>query len=143
MIPRLNVFDKYREYAPLFIRLIIGFHLTHGTWPHVFSYARMLEFADFLRDHGLRFALFFAFLSAYSQFVCGLLFILGAATRYAAVVMIINFIAALIIAHRGDTYAHTFPALLMLSAACFFLFHGAGRLSVDSALAKQEMKQKG
>ena len=80
------------------------------------------------------FPLFSALLSAYAQFVCGILFILGAATRYAAVVMIINFIAAIIIAHVGDTYPNTFPALMMLAAACFFLLHGAGKLSVDDSL---------
>ena len=138
-MPRFSLLENYKEYGVIFIRLIIGFHLIYGTQDNVFSYARMEEFADFLSVRGVPFPLFAAFLSAYAQFVCGILFIVGAATRYAAVIMIINFIAALIIAHVGDTYANMFPALMMLAAACFFLLHGAGKLSVDSMLEKRKV----
>jgi putative oxidoreductase len=124
--------EKHREYGVIFIRLIVGFHLIYGTQDNVFSYARMEEFAAFLSARGVPFALFSAFLSAYAQFICGILFLVGAVTRYAAAVMVVNFVAALVIAHVGDTYANMFPALMMLAAACFFLLHGAGRLSVDS-----------
>lgn len=129
---KLSILEKYKEYGVIFIRLMIGFHLIYGTQDNVFSYARMEEFAGFLAARGVPFPLFSAFLSAYAQFICGALFIVGAATRYAAVVMMINFIAALIIAHIGDTYPSMFPALMMLAASCFFLVHGAGKLSVDN-----------
>jgi putative oxidoreductase len=135
---KLPILEKYKEYGVIFIRLIVGFHLIYGTQDNVFSYARMEEFADFLSARGMPFPLFSAFLSAYAQFICGVLFIVGLATRYAAVVMIINFIAALIIAHIGDTYPNMFPALMMLAAACFFLLHGPGKLSVDSILQRRE-----
>ena len=58
----------------------------------------MEEFARFLSAQGVPFPLFSAFLSAYAQFICGALFIAGLATHYGAVLMIINFTAALIIA---------------------------------------------
>ncbi|HKO99664.1 MAG TPA: DoxX family protein [Pyrinomonadaceae bacterium] len=129
---KLSSLEKYKEYGVIFVRLIVGFHLIYGTQDNVFSYARMEEFAAFLSARGVPFPLFAAFLSAYAQFICGILFIAGAATRYAAIVMIINFIAAIIIAHIGDAYPNMFPALMMLGSACFFLVHGAGKLSVDS-----------
>lgn len=134
---KLSRLEKYKEYGVIFIRLIVGFHLIYGTQDNVFSYARMEEFARFLSVRGVPFPLFSAFLSAYAQFTCGALFIVGAATRYAAAVMIINFIAALAIAHIGDTYPNMFPALMMLAAASFFLVHGAGRLSVDGMLERR------
>lgn len=137
---KLSRLEKYKEYGVIFIRLIIGFHLIYGTQDNVFSYARMEEFASFLSARGVPFPLFSAFLSAYAQFICGALFIVGAATRYAAIVMMINFIAAIIIAHLGDTYPNMFPALMMLAAACFFFLHGAGELSVDSMLLKRKEK---
>ena len=135
---KLSRLEKYKEYGVIFIRLIVGFHLVYGTQDNVFSYARMEEFAGFLSARGVPLPLFSAFLSAYAQFVCGILFLAGAATRYAAVVMIINFIAALVIAHVGDAYPNMFPALMMLAAACFFLLHGAGKLSVDNLLEKRK-----
>lgn len=130
----LSFLEKYKDFAPIFIRLIVGFHLVYGTQDNVFSYARMEEFADFLRVRAVPFPLFAAFLSAYAQFACGILFIMGFLTRYAAILMVINFIAALIIAHRGDTYANMFPALMMLSGACFLVLNGAGRMSVDRTI---------
>ncbi len=143
MFPSLAFFDRFRDYAAIFIRLIVGFHLIYGTQDNVFSYARMEEFAGFLAARGVPMPLFSAFLSAYAQFVCGILFIFGAATRYAAIVMIINFLAALIIAHCGDTYPNTFPALMMLFAACFLLLYGAGKPSVDDALGGRREGKRG
>ena len=133
----LSALDKYKEYGVIFIRLIVGFQLIYGTQDNVFSYARMEEFAAFLAARKVPFPLFSAFLSAYAQFICGILFLVGAATRYAAVLMIINFIAALVIAHIGDAYPNMFPALMMLAAACFFLVHGPGELSVDRMIEKR------
>ena len=130
--------EKYKEYGVVFIRLIVGFHLIYGTQDNVFSYVRMEEFASFLSVRSVPFPLFSAFLSAYAQFICGFLFIVGLATRPAGAVMVINFIAALIIAHIGDTYQNMFPALMMLASACFFLLHGAGKLSIDSMLEKRD-----
>ena len=135
---KLSLLEKYKECGVIFIRLIVGFHLIYGTQDNVFSYARMEEFASFLSARSVPFPLFSAFLSAYAQFICGILFIVGLATRYAAVAMIINFIAAIIIAHIGDTYPGMFPALMMLAAACFFLLHGAGKFSVDNRMRRQE-----
>lgn len=126
--------DKYKDYGVIFIRLIIGFHLIYGTQDNILSFARMEEFAAFLAGHSVPFPLFAAFLSVYAQFICGILFIVGAFTRPAALVMIINFIAALVIAHASDPYPNKFPALMMLAAACFLFVHGAGALSVDNRL---------
>lgn len=134
---RLSFLEKYKEYGVIFIRVIVGFHLIYGTQDNVFSYARMQEFAAFLSARHVPFPLFAAFLSVYAQFICGILFVAGAATRLAAAVMIVNFVAAIIIAHIGDTYPHMFPALMMLAASCFLFIHGAGRLSVDSALQRR------
>ena len=139
---RLSIPEEYREYGVIFVRLIVGFHLIYGTQDNVFSYARMEEFAGFLSVRGVPFPLVSAFLSAYAQFICGILFIVGLKTRYAALVMIINFIAALVIAHIGDAYPNMFPALMMLAAACFFLVHGAGKVSVDSLLERRDHDRK-
>ena len=137
---KLSLLDRYKEYGVIFIRLIVGFHLIYGTQDNLFSYARMEEFAAFLSARNVPLPLFAAFLSAYAQFICGILFIAGAATRYAALVMIINFVAAIVIAHIGDAYPNTFPALMMLAAAAFLFVHGPGKLSVDEKLEKRKLR---
>ncbi len=48
MFLSLAFFDRYREYGPVFVRLVVGSFLVWGTQDNVFSYARMLEFRDFL-----------------------------------------------------------------------------------------------
>ncbi|HEU4595604.1 MAG TPA: DoxX family protein [Pyrinomonadaceae bacterium] len=137
MIPkilRLQSLEKYRDFGALFLRLVVGAFLVYGTQDNVFSFARMKEFEHFLAARGVPVPLLAAFVSAYAQFVCGILFIFGAATRAAAVVMIINFVAALLIAHRGDSFQGMLAALMMLASAFFFLLHGAGKPSVDEGL---------
>ncbi len=136
---KFSFLDKYKEYGVIFIRLAVGFHLIYGSQDNVFSYARMQEFATFLSVRGVPFPLFSAFLSVYAQFICGILFVAGALTRFAALVMIINFIAAIIIAHRKDAYPNKFGALMMLATACLLFLHGPGKLSVDSAVGRKEL----
>jgi putative oxidoreductase len=135
---RLDDVEPYRCYAALFIRLAVGYHLMHGTQDNVFHYDRMLEFARFLAANGFPFPLFNAHLSAYAQFICGLLFIVGGATRPAAVVMIINFVVALLMVHVGKPYPQNAPAFFMLAGALFLLLNGAGRPSIDAWLARRE-----
>jgi len=124
--------EPYHEYGPLFIRLIVGYRLVWGTADNVFSSARMQEFSEFLAGHGVPWPLLAAFASAYAQFVAGLLFALGAYTRLAAAVMLINFSVALLLVHIGQPFLENYDALVMLFGAAFLFVHGAGGASVDA-----------
>ena len=128
--------DARREYGMFFVRLIIGFHLIYGTQDNVFSWPRMLEFRDFLAQNGVPFPLFAANLSAWAQFVCGILFLFGALTRYAAAVMIINFVCAMLIAHRTGGYPPAALALIMLFSSIALFVHGPGKPAVDERSAR-------
>ena len=123
--------DARREYGMIFFRFIIGFHLVYGTADNVFNWQRMLEFRDFLASSGTPWPLAAAIVSAWAQFLCGLLFIIGAAVRPAALMMIINFLCALLIAHRSGGYPPAALALIMLFSSIGLMVHGAGRLSID------------
>ena len=128
------------EIGPLFVRLIVGWHLVYGTQDNVFEYARMMEFRDFLARLGFPTPLFSAYLSAYAQFVCGILYIVGLFTRPAAAVMVFNFVVALVMVHRNQTYPQAALAMIMLFCSLFLLFHGAGRLALDNRLLRRDMK---
>src|SRR5687767_12258244 len=93
----LRWLEDRRDYGALFIRLIVGSYLIYGTQDNVFSWARMLEFRDFLAARDVPLPLLSAHLAVYAQFIAGALYILGALTRYAAAVMVINFIVAFIV----------------------------------------------
>ena len=124
-------FSKFQSYAALPIRIAVGVHLIIGTQDNVFSWDRMLEFEGFLDAQGMPLPLFSAVLSVYAQFISGLLFILGWRVRWAALVMIVNFIVAILLVHLGDSYQGTFPAIMMLAGSIFLLLNGSGKLSLD------------
>lgn len=123
--------EKYKEYGPVPLRLLIGAELIRGTQDNVFSHERMVEFMKFLEQNGFPFPTLGAYVSAYAQFLCGILFILGLGTRFAGLVMVINFLFALGIAHAGAPWQANYPAFVMLAAALFFFVHGAGKPSLD------------
>ncbi len=134
---KLDFFRKHEGYGAIFLRLVIGTFIIWGVQDNVFSREHMREFADFLAARGVPFPMFAAFLSAYTQLVCGLSILLGAFVRLTAIPFIVNFVAAIVIAHLGDTFRGMFPALLMIAAGFFFLFHGAGKISVDEFLERR------
>ncbi|CAN5498488.1 hypothetical protein BH23ACI1_BH23ACI1_17390 [soil metagenome] len=130
-------FAERAAWGALFIRMAIGVRLVEGTEDNVFSYERMEEFARFLAAHGTPFPLFGAFLSVYAQFVCGILVLLGLFTRPAGLVIAINFVCAILIAHRATPFVVTWPAIMMLAAGLYFLFNGAGAFAMDRWLARR------
>ena len=133
-LPGFSFFERHREYGAIFVRLVVGFVLIYGTQDNVFSHERMLEFRDFLAARRVPLPLFAAYLSVYAQFICGILFVLGLFVRPAALVMVINFIAALLIAHLNTPLEAARLALCMLFSSLFLLFNGAGALSLDRRL---------
>jgi putative oxidoreductase len=127
-----HYFESRKDYGAIFLRVLIGWRLIYGTQDNVFSWERMIEFRNFLDQLGTPLPLFSATLSVYAQFICGILYVVGLWMRPAAIVMIINFIFALIIAHIGTTFLETFDALVMLFGSIFFLFYGSGKISLDN-----------
>jgi hypothetical protein len=61
-----------------------------------------------------------------------ILFALGAYTRLAAAVMLINFTVALLLVHVGQPFLENYDALVMLFGAAFLFLHGPGLLSLDA-----------
>jgi putative oxidoreductase len=135
---RLDFFERYRDYAPIFLRLLIGIFIIHGVQDNMLSSERMAEFEKFLTARGVPAAAAAARLSVYAQFICGVSILLGAWIRLTSIVFIINFIVAIVIAHLGQSFPQMFPALMMIAAGLFFLFNGAGRLSIDALMERRD-----
>ena len=133
----LGALDPYRELGTLVFRVFLGFVLVYGTQDNVFHPERMLEFRDFVAQNGFPMPLASAYLSAYAQFVCGLLLAVGLLARWAALVMIVNFAAALAMVHAGLPFAANIAPLAMLFGSLFFLLHGPGPYSLDARLSRR------
>ena len=131
-----KIFEPKKDIGILFIRILVGVHLIIGVQDNILSWERMVEFSYFLDHFGFPVPVISAVVSVYLQFICAVLFLVGWKIRYAAVVMIFNFVIALIMVHLGnDPYPVVFPALVMLGGSLCFLFSGAGAVSLDHYLA--------
>jgi putative oxidoreductase len=129
--------SRYAEFGPIFVRLVIGWHLIYGSWGRVAHHKDLEIFRVYLEHHHFPFPVFCAWLSSIAQVACGYCYILGLFTRPAAAVMTINFLAALWMVHWGMPYPRQALALLMLFPSVFLLLHGPGRLALDSLLRRR------
>ena len=121
----------------LVLRLVTGGHLIFMTQDNVFSWARMLEFRDFLAQFGFPWPLLCAVLSVAGQFGGGLLLVLGLFTRLAALIVAFNFIIAIWMVDSRQPYPAAFAALSLVAAGLCLMFTGAGKWSLDRAWRKR------
>lgn len=122
-----NTFSKYSDLSLLFLRIAFGIRLIWGTQDNILSYERMLEFSSFLEANSFPLPLVSAFASVYLQFAAGVCWILGLWIRESALIMVANFIIAILMVHLGDTYIGTVPAIHLLAFAFFLLCSGGGK----------------
>lgn len=122
-----KTFSKYSDLSILFLRVAFGVRLIWGTQDNILSFERMQEFATFLDANGFPFPMISAFASVYLQCAAGVCWILGFWVREAALVMVANFIIAILMVHIGDAYINTAPAIHLLTIAFFLLCSGAGK----------------
>lgn len=136
-----SLIDRNKHVGVLLLRLFVGLRLVYGVWDNILHWEHMLVFREFLVSFHFPLPLISAHLSAYAQFVAGLLFILGWKIRYAALLMVLNFMIALLMVHRHDTFEAMTPALAMLFSSLLFLFQGAGKFSLDFRKLKKLMEK--
>ena len=129
--------DRHSDWGLFLLRLFIGSRLIYGVIDNVVNWEDMLRFSIFLREYRFPLPLASAIVSVYAQLIAGILIILGWKIRYAAALMIINFLIALIVVHRNDSVEAMTAAAAILFCNFLFLFQGPGRISLDK---KIEMK---
>ena len=129
--------NRNRDVGIFMLRLFIGAWLIYGVLDNIISWQRMIEFRQFLRNFHFPLPLASAIISVYAQFIAGILFLFGWKMRYAALLMIINFLIAFLMVHRGDQFAQMTAPLTMIFCSLLFLFYGAGKISIDKWLQKK------
>lgn len=75
-------------------------------------------------------------LSAFAEFVCAILIILGLLTRLASIPLIINMAVVFFVVHAADDFGTKELPLLYLAMFLTIFFTGPGRYSVDRAVFK-------
>jgi len=114
----------------LLLRIFIGLRLIYGVADNVISWDKMLEFSAFLDANGFPVPTISAVISVYAQLICGLFVLIGFNIRPAALIMVVNFLIAILMIHTNDTVEEMTPALAMLFGSACLFFTGAGRIAV-------------
>ncbi len=73
-------------------------------------------------------------LAAFGEFICSILVILGLATRFAAVPVMITMLVAWQISHAGDPFSTQEKSVFYLLSFLFILIAGPGKYSLDQKL---------
>lgn len=133
-------FSDKIDYAVLFLRVVIGIRLLVASWAAAFSWQGMLEVKDFFESVHLPIPLVSAIVAVYAELLGGVLFMVGFKIRFAALLMVINFVVAIAFVDIRNVYTKAFPAWVILTASFFFLCYGAGKISLDRLLSRQEEK---
>jgi putative oxidoreductase len=111
--------------------------LVHETWDNITSADRAREFADFLRRFDFPLPHLMAPLSVAVQFGCGILLILGLATRVAGLLIATNFAIAVYMVHWTGPYREWWPALILVLLGLHFAAAGSGRFGFDALVGKR------
>jgi putative oxidoreductase len=134
----LNGAQSFGDFALLILRLVVGLFLIWGVWDNITSSAEMAKFAGFLEHHKFPNPAILAPLSVYTQFLAGLGIVLGLFTRWAGILVVVNFVIAIVMVDRFAGVRGTFPAAALVAIGLYLATHGAGRLSLDTILKANE-----
>jgi putative oxidoreductase len=120
------------SFALLMLRASFGLMmLTHG-WPKLMSFFdNPSSFPDPLHigsslSHGL---------TAFAEFVCAVLIVIGLGTRWAAFPLMVAMSVAAFVIHGKDPMAEREMAMLYLFAFTTIMLLGAGSYSLDKAIS--------
>lgn len=134
---RLHGLAQFQDFTLLIMRVATGTFLMHETWDNIVSSARMAEFAEFLSQFGFPVPHLMAPLSVAVQFICGIMLLLGLATRIAGMLIAANFAVALYMVHWAEPFREWWPALILILLGLHFATAGSGRFGFDGAAGKR------
>ena len=133
----LDRLQRFEGLSYLLLRLVTGAFLIFQSQDNVFSTERMKEFELFLEHFGFWAPDIMAPLCVWTQFLCGIAFVLGLFTRLAGLLTIITFIVAVWMVHWPEGFAGWWPALILVFLGNLFASWGGGRYSLDAAIEKR------
>jgi putative oxidoreductase len=129
-----NTFQKIQPYAAIFLRIAFGYHLMQYTQEDILQGKAGENYGPYLQTLHVPFPVLFAWLVLGIEFFGGFALIIGYKVRWIAIPLIIIFINALILVHWELPYLKSFEAIQILAVSFFFLFHGAGKFSIDNGV---------
>lgn len=134
------VFGPLATLGPLFLRLALAWiFIVHG-YPKLFTQSPGIKgFSNNLSNLGVPVPLFFACVVGLAEFFGGIALLVGVATRWAALLLAVNMVVAILkVTHKkgftkGPEAGYEFNVII-LAGALALLVWGPGILSADWAL---------
>lgn len=124
--------NNLQPWGALFLRLALGLSIIVHGYQKVSSHAALHHFVHYVVTLGLPYWL--GYVSAFTEFVGGILIVLGLFTRLAAGLIAINMLVALFTVgiHQGFSGYNYIADLAAI--ALMLCFYGAGAISLDRRL---------
>jgi len=128
--------NSLQPWGALFLRLVLGiamiFHGYSKVIPaslHGNTFSALQHHSHFVVSLGAPYWL--GYVSALTEFIGGILLILGLLTRFAAFMVACNMLGAILLVTRHHGYSGSEYTLALLVIAVMLLFYGAGTLALD------------
>jgi putative oxidoreductase len=128
--------NNLQPWGAFFLRLVLGSAMIyHGyskvipTGFHGSTFSALDRHSHFVVSLGLPYWL--GYVSALTEFLGGILILLGLLTRFAAFLIACNMLVALVTVNRHHGYSGSEYSLALFVIALMLLFYGAGASSFD------------
>jgi putative oxidoreductase len=113
----------------LLMRLILGISMAVHGYQKVLPISALHHYAHYVATLGLPYWL--GYVSAYTEFVGGILLIIGLLTRLSAALVTINMLTAFVTVGINQGFGIYSYILALAALAIMLLFYGAGTISLD------------
>ena len=133
--------NNLQPWGALFLRLVLGTAMLYHGWSKVIpaggfhggnAFSAIERHSHYVASLGLPYWL--GIVSALTEFVGGALLLLGLFTRFAALLVAVNMLVALVMVNRHHGYGGSEYSLALLVIALMLLFYGAGICALDRKL---------
>jgi putative oxidoreductase len=138
----LEGLNPFADFGLLLLRMLTGIFLVYGVLDNVLSAERMDEFVKFLQANQFAAPEIRAPLSVYTQFFCGPALVLGLLTRWAGLILAINFVVAVLLVHWSQDFRGWWPAIVLVGIGLQFALTGAGGVSLDAVILRRGESKK-
>jgi putative oxidoreductase len=134
----LRVASSLSWLPPTLTRLTLGYVFIESGWGKLHNLPKIVAF---FTELGVPAPQFLAPFAATAELVCGLLLLVGLATRIASLPLVIIMIVAILTARKSDLHGLSdlfgFIEYLYIVLCLWLCAHGAGPVSLDAVFAKR------
>jgi len=133
----LSPLSGLEDAALALMRVGIGAFLVWGVSDNITSPDHMATFQGFLAQHGFPAPALLAPFEVWLQALIGAALMLGLFTRWAGLLLAVNFVIAIVMVDRLGGLRASFGSLSLVLIGLYLATRGAGRLSLDQLLFRR------